>query len=220
MQIVLDYVTGKVDCDTFKKAWYANPEIGLWLDNLVDLVSPMPQEWEKAPLQMYRLMVHKHYGGSVLNCIEKSEALHAMHASKLPKWLDIGWHFDLIASIIVVAFPEITPTTFYEEERDFYTNAVGDYVGGPEVEEMIAQIIQQFPSTMPRTKRKKEAKAAIQSLFHIDGTKYPRWVQEPEWPMGKNSPMAYVSRKRQGELVQFVFVDVDTNETKIVEQIY
>lgn len=220
MQIVLDYVTGKVDCETFKKAWYANPEIGLWLEHLIDLKSPLPKEWDDAPLGMYRLMLHKHHDGSLLKCIACDEAFIAKHGAKLPKWLDIGWHFDLIAAIVVIAFPEITPTTFYEEERDFYINAVGDYVGGPEVEELITQIIQQFPSAMPKTKRKKEAKAAIKSTFHIEGSKYPQWVQEPEWPMGKCSPMAYLSRKRDGDLVQFTFLDVDTGEKRIVEQLY
>jgi hypothetical protein len=38
--------------------------------------------------------------------------------------------------------------------------------------------------------------------------------------MGKHSPMAYVSRKRDGDLVQFVFKDVDTDEIRIVEQLY
>ena len=220
MQIVLDYITGKGNSETFKKAWYSNPEIGLWLEHLIDLKSPLPDEWNNAPLGMYRIMLNKHYDGSLLQCIESSEKFNAEHRTKLPKWLDIGWHFDLIASIIVIAFPEIIPTSFYEEERDFYMNAVGDYIGGPEVENLIAQIIQQFPPTMPKTKRKKEAKAAVKSLFHLNGAKYPQWVQEPEWPMGKHSPMVYLSRKRNGELVQFLFQDIDTNEIRIVEQLY
>ena len=220
MQIVLDYITGKVDSETFKEAWNANPEIGLWLENLIDLKSPLPQEWENAPLGMYRLMMHKHHDGSLLKCIKSNEAFEAEFGAKLPKWTRIGWYFDVIASIIVIAFPEITPTTFYEDERNFYMNAVGDYIGGFEVEECIDNTIQQFPPSMPKTKRKKEAKAAIRSLFHIEGSKYPQWVQEPEWPMGKHSPMAYVSRKRDGDLVQFVFKDVDTDEIRIVEQLY
>jgi hypothetical protein len=220
MQIVLDYITGKVDSEVFKEAWYASPEIGLWLECLIDLKSPLPPEWENAPLGMYRLMIHKHYDGSLLKCIESSEAFKADYGTKLPKWLEIGWYFDLIASIIVIAFPEITPTTIYENERDFYRNTVGDYIGGVAVEECIANTIQQYPPSMPKTKRKKEAKAAIRALFHIEGSKYPQWIQEPAWPMGKYSPMAYVSRKRNGELVQFLFQDVDTHEIKVVEQLY
>lgn len=220
MQIVLDYITGKVDSETFKEAWYANPEIGLWLENLIDLKSQLPDDWNKAPYGMYRYTIHNTYDGSLLKYIERSEAFRAEFGKKLPKWTGIGWYFDVIASIIVIVFPEITPTTIYEDERNFYMNAVGDYIGGFEVEECIDNTIQQFPPSMPKTKRKKEAKAAIRSLFHIEGSKYPQWVQEPEWPMGKHSPMAYVSRKRDGDLVQFVFKDVDTDEIRIVEQLY
>ena len=73
---------------------------------------------------------------------------------------------------------------------------------------------------MPKTKRKKEAKAAVRNLFHVEGSRYRRWAQEPEWPMGEKSPMAFVSQKRDGDLVRFEFKDVDTNEIRVVEQLF
>ncbi len=57
-------------------------------------------------------------------------------------------------------------------------------------------------------------------ISHIVPRKVPTWVQEPDWPMGKNSPMEYIDRKKDGDLVQFRFRDVDTGEKKIVEQFY
>ena len=85
---------------------------------------------------------------------------------------------------------------------------------------MIEETLKQFPSTMGKTARKKAAKAAIKELFHIQGNRYPIWVQEPEWPMGKYSPMAYLDRKRDGELMVFTFQDVDTLKMREVEQLY
>lgn len=37
--------------------------------------------------------------------------------------------------------------------------------------------------------------------------------------MGKNSPMEYIGRHKDGELVQLRFRDIDTGEEKIVEQL-
>ena len=54
----------------------------------------------------------------------------------------------------------------------------------------------------------------------VEGQTRPHWIQGPEWPMGKNSPMKYLSRKRDGERVIFTFQDVDTGEIREVEQFY
>ena len=217
MQIVLDFITGKIGCDEFKEAWYSNPEIGIWLEQLVDLKSPPVLEWSSLPYAYIRMAIHKHYGGSVLKFIAASESAPN---SNTPKWLEIGWHFKTIAAIIVVAFPDIQPTSYYDREQDFFCTVVGDSFGGREVEGCISSTLSAFPDSMGMTKRKKDAKAAIKCLFHAEGAKCPRWVQEPEWPMGSKSPMAFISQKRKGDLVQFLFKDVDTNETRIVEQWY
>ena len=218
MQLVLDFVEGKVDCETFKKAWYADPSIGHWLDQLVDLKSPLPPEWDNLPYSPYRKAIHNHYDGSALAFIQASD--NDPNKDKYAKWVHIGWRFHVIAAVVVVAYPHIVPTSFYDDEQNFYMNAVGDYIGGVEVEGIIGETIAKFPASLGKTKRKKEAKAAIRALFHVEGCKYPRWVQEPEWPMGKLTPMAYVSQKRSGELVRFMFRDVDTEEIRIVEQLY
>ena len=223
MKSVIDYVSGRISSDEFKAIWHSDPQIGIWLvgiwlDNLIDLRSEPKPEWKQLPYPEYRMAIHKHYHGSVLQFINASER------STIPAGpsdaLDFGWHFHSIAAIIVVAFPDVVPTTYYDEEETFYYSVVSDYVGGREVDGLIAEVISQFPKSLGKTKRKKEAKAAIKNLFHIEGGRYPRWVQEPEWPMGKQSPMAYVKQCRDGDLVKFIFRDVDTGEIKEVEQFY
>lgn len=217
MQIVLDYVTGKISSDEFKNAWEKNPEIGMWLDQLIDLKSPLPPEWDSAPYSGFRKAIHKYYDGSMLKFLAASEQFDSKNA---PRWLDIGWNFETVTSIIVIAYPEIQPTDFYEKEKAFYINAVGDYFGGPEVEACIGSVLDQFPHTMRVTARKKEGKAAIRALFHVEGAKYPCWAQEPEWPMGANSPMKFISQRRSGDAVQYLFQDVDTGEERTVVQYY
>ena len=218
MQIVLDYVSGKIGRDEFKDKWYSNPEIGQWLDSLIDLKNSPKEAWNSVPYSNVRYVIHKYYGGSVLRFIEESEAFDRQQ-SGAPKWLDIAWYFDAIAAIIVIAFPDIVPTSVYDDEIHFYLNAVGDYLGGPEVEAYIANVLSSFPSSMGKTKRIKEAKASLRNHFHLTGNKYPRWCQEPEWPMGESSPMVFLSQKRYGERVVFTFKDADIGTVKQVEQI-
>lgn len=218
MQIVLDYVSGKVGAEEFKKAWYSDPDIGKWLDSLIDLQNAPREEWDSAPYSYIRHAVHKHYGGSVLKFIETSDSFDGANAYK-PKWLDILWHFRAIAAIIVIAFPDIVPTSFYDEEALFYQNVVGASIGGPEVEGYIDDVLAAFPNTMAKTKRLKAAKTSLRNHFPSSSHQYPRWCQEPEWPMGESSPMMFVSQSSCGESVTFTFRDMDTGTIRQVKQI-
>ena len=51
MQIVLDFVEGKISVNEFMAAWDANPAIGEWVDQLVDLRSALKAEWSVLPFQ-------------------------------------------------------------------------------------------------------------------------------------------------------------------------
>ena len=219
MQIVLDYISGKVNADVFKEAWYSNDDIKTWIDHLIDLKSAPKPEWASLPYHEHRMAIHKHYGGSPVKYIESSEAFALEHPNR-PKWLDIGWHFNTIAAVVVVAYPELKPTKHYADEQAFYLASIGSYIGGQEVEAAIFDLLRQFPSTMGKKRRQTEAKKAIKRFFHVEGFTFPRWVQEPEWPMGKKSPMQFVSQKRVGECVQFRFRDVDTGDMRTIEQLY
>lgn len=219
MQVVIDFVSGKISSDEFRSIWYNDSAIGLWLDNLIDLQTEPKPEWRSLPYHEFRMAIHKHYNGSVLQFINASETFRSRQHNR-PQWLDIGWEFHPIAAVITAAFPDVVPTSYYDEEQTFYNAVVGDNIGGQEVDGLIADILSQFPRTLGKTKRKKEARAAIKKAFHIEERRYPRWAQEAEWPMGERSPMAFVSQTRNGDLIQFVFRDVDTNQTRVIGQLY
>ena len=219
MQVVFDFITGKIGCAEFKEAWYADPNIGQWIENVVDLQSGPTPEWNAAPYPAYRMAIYKYYDGSFLKFVQASEESRKQRKG-IPPWVNIGWYFDTIASIVTVAYPDIIPTKYYDEEKKFYQTAVGEYIGGEEVEAYIGALLENFPRAMGKTKRKTGAKAAIREAFHLKGSKYPRWAQEPEWPMGKKAPMEYIAQKRTGDLVRYTFKDVDTGEMRIIEQLY
>ena len=83
-----------------------------------------------------------------------------------------------------------------------------------------AEVLSKFPRTMKKADRAAAGKEALWKAFHIKDRKFPRWAQEADWPMGKNSPMEYLGQRRDGELVELRFRDVDTGEERTVEQYY
>lgn len=69
-------------------------------------------------------------------------------------------------------------------------------------------------------------KEQLRNLFHIEPHKYPRWIQEAEWPMGEDGiPMKFISQKgKKGKFydtmlyTEFLFEDVKTGKQRIIEQ--
>ena len=94
-----------------------------------------------------------------------------------------------------------------------------DYIAGIEVDGLIEEIIFNLPDDITKKERKTLAKNALKEAFHIK-KKHPEWCQDPEWPMGKLSPMEFVSSEELGERVIFTFRDVDTGDVRVVEQLY
>ena len=58
------------------------------------------------------------------------------------------------------------------------------------------------------------------------GKKYPRWIQDPEWPVGEEGmPMKFVSQKRKKGnayntmlYTEYLFEDVKTGKQRTIEQ--
>lgn len=116
-------------------------------------------------------------------------------------------------------YPELVPTKVYQDDYDIITDAVCDYMEGPGTEKLVTERYEAVQGEFKsKSQRKKELRKKLKEAFHIEGTKYPRWVQGAEWPMGQNSPMEYLSRSKKGAAVIFTFRDVDTGEIFEVEQ--
>lgn len=95
-----------------------------------------------------------------------------------------------------------------------------DYLGGTEVDGLIDSLLQGKPDDLSVSKFLTTVKQELRTLFHLTPRKYPRWAQEPEWPMGSKSPMAFVGQQKTGELVEYTFQDADTQQQQIVRQFY
>ena len=117
-------------------------------------------------------------------------------------------------------FPEFEYTNIYSEIFDIELSVMGEYYGGPEVKNVIKDIVDKCLAIKTRTARIKEGKRLIREAFHTEDRNIPRWVQGAEWPMGSKSPMKFLEKKCKGEARHYIFSDVDTGEIRVIEQYY
>lgn len=119
-------------------------------------------------------------------------------------------------------YPPSECTELAEKKFSLYLEAVGSAFGGREVEPLIDQIIDNAILLNTKKARVAYVKSSIHELFHVSDDKLPVWFRLAEWPAGKNSPMKFVSEKRVRknymDRYYYEFIDVDTGETKTVEQ--
>ena len=144
------------------------------------------------------------------------------------------WTYVNIQSWLCALMKEIYPgecierDETLEEKALFMMDVCPEYIEGHEIDEagIIEAIIEQVPEALPKAKRKKQIKELIKKEFHIEGTKYPRWVQGGEWPLSKSGkPLRFVEQNRTkgkeyAELLytQFFFEDVETGEIRVIDQ--
>ena len=128
--------------------------------------------------------------------------------------------FDAIYYAYSYYYTGLNVTSRYEDAFDLYLDVIRDCFDGPEVGHLVEEIINDFIQVRPKSRRKKEAKEKVNTLFHVSGRTYPRWIQGPEWPMGTFSPMEFVSRKNVPDGVSYFFKDVDTGDARTIVQYY
>ena len=128
--------------------------------------------------------------------------------------------FYTIRSLYFYDHPSFRCTNKYEDSVFFRDEIAGELYGGKDVEHLIDEIAANTANIQSKSERKKEAIRQLEELFHTAGGKKPRWIQGPAWPMGKQSPMRFVSQKRFSDGVDYVFEDADTGEQSVVREYY
>ena len=144
------------------------------------------------------------------------------------------WTYVHIQSWLYRLMTEIYPDDPIQNDESlcnkasFMMEVCPEYIEGPEIDEagIVESIVAQVPESLPKTKRKKQIRNLIKKAFHIEGAKYPRWIQGGEWPISSSGkPMRFVEQKRKkGKGYEnmlytvYVFEDVDTSEVRTIEQ--
>ena len=211
-------LTGNIDMEQFLKKLQDDPELQEYIRRLV------PEEAKEDPSHVFWKSVsypsvkrdHFDYYRFIFRMANSD--LWASHPDgRIGKYLNI---FSLLKKAYLYYYPDIVCTRRYEDVFDVYLDAVGDCFEGPEVCALVEQIILDAMQLSAKTKRVKQARTVLRDVFHIEGSKRPRWIQGPEWPIGSRSPMQFTGQKKAGETVDYTFQDVDTGDIRIIKQYY
>ena len=222
-QFVFDFVAGSVHPKVFIETLEQHSEIYDWLQSIV------PEG-----LTCYRnTVILDRFGEEEPISIEipydiKIVIKEHLDDSRNDRWgLYLNIH-DAISKLLKKAFPHENINVSDEIEKRFVfgLNAIPEYLGGVEVADIIDDIIDSIPQNFSESARIRLCKEKLRDRFHIESNKYPRWIQEAEWPMGEDGiPMKFISQKRKkGKaydtmlFTEFLFEDVKTGEQRIIEQ--
>ena len=206
MEEVFQYVLGKMSNADFEQITEKNPEIWTWLQSLLD------SQLENGTAVLtngdrMRLEANGNYVKYTALSFGINDISH-----------------DLISHIVEGSFPDIQsslpPSSAQAEPLDILETLGLHYLGGPETDALIEEIIQLYEDIRPKKTARADLKKKLRDVFHLVPRKVPVWIQEPEWPMGKNSPMEYLGTHRDGDRVQFLFRDVETDDERTIEQFY
>ena len=209
---IIDYLEGRIKPAELEELFETHPELLDWVQSIV----PEDQRMEAGEF------VNGHYESRTvpfdIRLFIKQEK--TMFGGKgeysLGVRVDI---FSVISRLVKAAFPDmkINLTEEVNEMHGLSLDACPSYIGGVEVTETIENIIRELPENLSKSKRIALARSRIKDAFHIEGRKWPYWIQEPDWPANNGKPMKYVSTVRlNADQREHHFVDVDTGEERIV----
>lgn len=89
-------------------------------------------------------------------------------------------------------------------------------------EELLSDVIQNAPKNLNKSNRIKWCKAKIRDMFKVDKY-YPKWLQNPEWPIVDGTPLVFRKQSHSvndvyTDRIKYYFYHPETNEETIVEQ--
>lgn len=88
--------------------------------------------------------------------------------------------YNMMWSLLHVDLPDVEKSTFYRELHQFAIDTVPDYLDSVDVGSVIQEIILSTNS-IPKGKRQKAVRVALNSAFHLDALhKKPSWIQDSE----------------------------------------
>ncbi len=203
MKEVFDFAEGKMNFKEFEECYQDNPEVWSFLQRIV----PKDISDEKSEYRQ-KYKVDQSFETNGYNVEDTLTAFPSGLYTEIQTR-------NLICDLVEYNYPEIKVkrTSFSDKEEKTPLEEINlSYIGGPEVDDIINEILEND------SMKKSEKKKTLKEKFHIVPRKYPRWAQEPEWPASGGTPMRFVSQKETGDLYEYIFEDILTKEQRTVKQ--
>ena len=210
LKIILDFVQGKMTYEEFEAEYSLSPQIWTFIE---DMLTPEMMNDPDCPF----------WTRSNRSALEPNG--FSVRAAALAFGFDTQFGrvhaHSLICDLAEFTYPDIRRKSPPEQNPESLLEKLGfHYLGGAETDGVIRDILYTTTEYPNAKERNKALKQALREAFHLVPRKVPHWAQSPEWPMGVNSPMAFVAEKQEGERMEYTFRDVDSNATVLVEQYY
>lgn len=204
VQILIDYVEGRLDVKNFKQIFDTNSRLRKLLKRKID---PKYSAYKKYNYNLYNYFLENHeFRKCNWDTVETRYTLFL----EIKRWLD--W--------------------FHISYNDGYTKYSDDYIYLLDIQPswlditddqgIFDKILAERPKELSKTKQITWGKAELKKLFRYDKT-YPRWIQSPEWPIIEGKPLVFSHQKKAGkddERVFYYFYDPETKAETVITQMY
>lgn len=213
-QYVIDFIEGKIATKDFVNRLHADDSLYGWMQSIVPK-GKLCHVGVKQEDGRVRGVAAPYDIRTVV------EFLWNMGGSRSGCELDVH---SSVAELYKEAFPseEIKVDTQLKTKFSFLLDAIPDYVDSVEAEEsgIFERYFAELPENASKTARTKMFRERVKEDFHLEGKKYPRWIQSSEWPFNNGKPMKFLRQEtlQHGELTKYYFEDVDTNEQRVIIQ--
>lgn len=211
MNKIEQMLSGKISMEEFLRLVNSDPVL---FNQLRELVPQSARDNEEHPLwKRISFDTLKHNDFDVYKCL----CWLCRFDGSIADNLNI---FATIRRVYTFSHPSVECTNHYSDAFNLSLDVIKDCFDGPEVEKYVEEVLNAALMIPAKGKRKKYAQEKIHALFHYEDKIRPRWIQGPEWPNGKSSPLKFCCQKRAGEKVEYYFVDVETGEARTVIQYF
>ncbi|HIS37142.1 TPA: hypothetical protein IAC10_11035 [Candidatus Scatousia excrementigallinarum] len=202
LQIIIDYVEGKSDIKDFRKEFLNNPSIKKLLESKICIEA----------FKSYNYNLFDYFNKRINPLRNDWDNVY----SKYVVWYDLKLFLDYNH----IAYDRSNQK--YQDDYSYILDIQPSWLDISVDQSICNKIIAECPKDLSKTKRIAWGKARIKELFKYDKT-YPRWIQDPEWPIINGKPLVFSHQKKAGkddERVYYYFYDPDTKEETIITQMY
>lgn len=212
-QTIIRFIEGRIPFEEFQNLVMNDDDFAEWIDRCA------PKDWQcytKATAENdYKCeplpfsIRHRFYELSCQETLNSAGYKYGVHGQMLAfakeVWPDVELH----------------PDETFAKQFDLLLTACPSYIDGEYLwrSGLMEQLLAECPEEWSKTRKAKHIRARLMEEFHLEDKRYPRWLQNPEWPFSNGKPMKYTKTtvKCKGEWVQHHFIDLETGEERIVD---
>lgn len=198
-QPIINFVEGRISAENFHKELLKN--------------SFLKKEFSKWYCDRTAL---KDYGYNFYKFLSKDWRFNSLDWNKVTIKYYLSWWLEKFLNDKGIDF---VPLPQYEQDYSFLLSIQPSWLDIDD-DTFFQRIMDEIPQDLPKAQRVKMGKEIVKSMFKYEKT-YPRWLQDPEWPIVNGKPLVFSHQEKgKGDDCHnyYYFYSEDTKEQTVVEQ--